>query len=329
MGSTTYETLYQTLTLTNGVNEDNIVYAFPPQNTPFTPPSGECAVYPRAIRCLGKLENVDARAECLGDQYVYETTVSLPTQCFPESYNEIWRPLGTKFVHLPSLAYPGTACISGWTTDCTKTLTMTGGKTFVQTWCCPPGGWTCLSVPKGETPYRDCVSLLSTPTEIWVNNLATTSGKESTLYSSWRKVSISSIPDGTPLRISHPVFPLYGRDPNAGNETAAGETGLAGGAVAGIAVGAAVAVLALVGIAVFVCLRKRKQRRAALAAQSEAAAAERDPYYKGAGYDTKQELPGHGSETRELRILSASPVELSSQTRLAEVEGNRPVELAS
>lgn len=208
-------------------------------------------------------------------------------------------------------------------------MTMTGGKTFVQTWCCPPGGWTCLSVPKGNTPYRDCVSLLSTPTEIWVNNIVTTRGSESPLYSSWTKISVSNIPNGSPLRISHPVFPLYGRDPNAGNETVAGETGLPGGAIAGIAIGVVVAVLALVGIAVFVCVRKRKQRRAALAAQSQTATMEGDPYYKGAGYDTKQELPGHGSETRELHNLSASPVELSSQTRLAEVEGSRPAELAS
>lgn len=228
---------------------------------------------------------------------------------------------------MASLAYPGTACISDWTTACTTTLTLESAQTFVQTWCCPPGSYSCLTAWGEATPWRDCVRLLSTPTEVWVNNIATSGGTEKTLWSSWRKVSLSDLPSSGPLSVKHPVFPLYGHAPfQSTNGT--NEAGLATGAIAGIVVGAVVLALLLLGGGVFVCLRKRKQKRAALAAQSDINAANDGIYYKGMGYDTKQELPGHGPEAREVDAAPPPPVELAAYTRAAEVEGSRPAELS-
>ncbi|TDZ30716.1 hypothetical protein C8035_v002342 [Colletotrichum spinosum] len=323
--STIYQPLISTLTYSQPPFERAKTFSLAPQTTAFSAQDTLCPTYPRDIRCQTRPESLTSGATCLGDEYVDETTVSMPTQCFPETYLDIFRPVSSKFSDLPNLAFPGTACISGWTTACNTTLTLASAKTFVQTWCCPPGSWSCLTVEAG-TPYRDCVSILSTPTEVWVNNIATSGGTESTLWSSWRKVSLSDLPAKGPISIKHPPFPLYGRNPTPEGGVAE-NTGLSTGTIAGIAVGAVVAALLLVGSGIFVCLRKRKQRRAVLA-QMESSTDARDPYHKGMGYDTKQELPGQGSESRELDSLSPPPQELSSQTRIVEVDGSRPFELA-
>ncbi|TDZ25227.1 hypothetical protein Cob_v001527 [Colletotrichum orbiculare MAFF 240422] len=300
--STIYQPLISTLTYSQPPFERAKTFSLAPQTTAFSAQDTLCPTYPRDIRCQTRPESLTSGATCLGDE-----------------------PVSSKFSDLPNLAFPGTACISGWTTACNTTLTLASAKTFVQTWCCPPGSWSCLTVEAG-TPYRDCVSILSTPTEVWVNNIATSGGTESTLWSSWRKVSLSDLPAKGPISIKHPPFPLYGRNPTPEGGVAE-NTGLSTGAIAGIAVGAVVAALLLVGSGIFVCLRKRKQRRAVLA-QMESGTDARDPYQKGMGYDTKQELPGQGSESRELDSLSPPPQELSSQTRIVEVDGSRPVELA-
>lgn len=225
--------------------------------------------------------------------------------------------------NLPDLAYPGTACISDWTSACNTTIRLPGSQ-ISQTWCCPSGGWTCLTVSGLDVPYRDCVSYISTPTDVWVNVYTTSGTSEVKVATAWQKTFLSDLASSGPIKIKHPPFPLYGVIPSDGKDGAVG--GLATGAIAGIAVGIVVVVLILIGITIFVCLRKRKERRLA---QSQVTAVEGDAYHKGLGYDTKQELPGHGSESRELQPISPPPVELSSQTKPSEVEGQPPVELAS
>ncbi|OHE97056.1 hypothetical protein CORC01_07665 [Colletotrichum orchidophilum] len=323
ISKTTYEPLLVTLTFTPGGFQQTKVLSMAPQTTPFTPPSGVCSV---DIRCLvGKVEEFTGDVECLRDQVVAETTASLPTQCFPESYAAIWRPSGNTFSDVASVAYPGTACISGWTTACVTPLTLESGQTYTQTWCCP-SSYTCLTPAPGGTPYRDCVSLLSTSTEVWINNIATSGGRESTLWSSWRKITLTGIPSVGPLSVKHPVFPLYGRFPSQGSDV--GDVGLSTGAIAGIAVAAVVFVLLLLGTGLFVCLRKRKQKRAAIAAQNEDTSGYKSHENKGLGFDAKQELPGHSTEMREVDAATPPPVELSAYTRAAEVDGSRPAELS-
>ncbi|WQF81966.1 hypothetical protein CDEST_06980 [Colletotrichum destructivum] len=306
VSTTTYEPLLATLTFTPGGFQQTKVLSLEPQTTPFTPPDGACSA---DIRCQYKPEELSSGAECLGDQVVVETKATLPTQCFPKSYNEIWRPSGT-FSDVASMAYPGTACISGWTTACTTTLTLESAQTYVQTWCCPPGSYTCLTPGPGETPWRDCVSMLSTNTEVWVNNSATSGGGEKVLWSSWRKVSLTNLPSSGPLSVKHPVFPLYGQPAPRGIDGAEG--GLSTGAVAGIAAGAVALVFVLLGGGICIIFRKRRQKRAVLAARNLAANDNDGRDYNGLGYDTKQELPGHGLETRALKVATPPPVELAA-----------------
>lgn len=93
---TTYEPLLITLTFTPGGFQQTKILSMAPQTTPFTPPTDLCS--PVDIRCLvGKTEDLTGDVECLRDQVVAETTASLPTQCFPESYAAIWRPSGNTF----------------------------------------------------------------------------------------------------------------------------------------------------------------------------------------------------------------------------------------
>ena len=91
----------------------------------------------------------------------------------------------------PALAYPGTACISGWTTACTATMGAAQGggdgeeagagatataAHRAQAWCCPPGSWTCEApglvpdpVATVDTARRRCVSALAGPrTSVWM-----------------------------------------------------------------------------------------------------------------------------------------------------------------
>lgn len=89
-------------------------------------------------------------------------------------------------------------------------------------------------------------------------------------------------------------------------------------------------VLLLLGAGLFVCLRKRKQKRAAaaIAAQNEGYTGNEGYGQKGFGYDAKQELPGHGTEMMEVDAATPPPVELSAYPRAAEVKGSRPAELS-
>ncbi|TQN65511.1 hypothetical protein CSHISOI_09910 [Colletotrichum shisoi] len=223
------------------------VYTLLPQTEPFTPSDTTCSIIPRSIRCEEvKLEDITSGYTCYGMQFVGETTTSIPTQCFPETYNEIWKPFDV-FSDIPSLAYPGTACLSGWTSACATTVQRAGGEQYFQTWCCP-SGWDCLTISSGQNqiPHRECVSLLTTPTEIWINDIVTTRGSESIVSTSWRKVSLSNLPSGGPIVVNHPVFPLYGRVP-VHDEEAAKPTGLSTGAIAGISIAIVVVVSVLLG----------------------------------------------------------------------------------
>ncbi|UQC81375.1 uncharacterized protein CLUP02_06861 [Colletotrichum lupini] len=172
--------------------------------------------------------------------------------------------------------------VYGWTTACSTDVTETSGKTHAQTWCCP-SGWGCLSASNGGIPHRECTSLLSTPTEVWINNVVTTRESESTITTSWTKVFLSNLPRGGPIIINHPVFPLYGKVPPRQVEGAR-ETSLSGGAIAGIVVGIVVILMALIGCSWSICLKKRKQERGTRLLQRDTAVGRGEHSFASNGY---------------------------------------------
>ncbi|KAF6817527.1 hypothetical protein CPLU01_13557 [Colletotrichum plurivorum] len=316
-GSPTFKPLVETHYYVVAGQELSTVFTLPPQTTPFTPRDPTCTKFPRAIRCENTPEGATPGHICWGLKHVEESTAWVPEQCFPETFMSIWSPFNT-FSDIRSLAYPGTACISGWTSACNTTISLASvSREFLQTWCCPSGDWKCYTATGKETPLRDCFSIVSTPTHVWFYNVATTGRSDSTIWSSFRKVALSDLPGGGPIQVNHQAFPLYGHS----TQEAAQESGLPGGAIAGISIGIVVIFLLFIGSSVFICLRKRKREKQAQLLQVDANTSEAP------GHDTKQELPGHGSD---IHMTPVAPVELPPYTRAMEVEADsRPVELAT
>ncbi|KAK1844380.1 hypothetical protein CCHR01_13011 [Colletotrichum chrysophilum] len=188
MGSstTTYQTLLQTVFYdSEGYSSLQRTFALPPQTVAFTPPASTCTNFPRSILCNEvKTESITSGVSCWADKFITSSAASFPEECFPTTYKGVQSPAGDDFSEAFTLGYPGTACISGWTPACTTSLTynVPTGK-YVQTWCCPPGGWNCLTASIGP-PWRDCTSLLQTPTEVWIR--ASESGGK-TIYDSYRR----------------------------------------------------------------------------------------------------------------------------------------------
>lgn len=99
--STLYTPLVETHFYSTGGYQLSTVYTLQPQTTPFTPKVSTCFILPRAIRCVeAKSEDITSGFTCYGLQFVGETTTSVPTQCLPESYINIWRPFD-EFSRLP------------------------------------------------------------------------------------------------------------------------------------------------------------------------------------------------------------------------------------
>ncbi|KAH9229909.1 hypothetical protein K456DRAFT_40125 [Colletotrichum gloeosporioides 23] len=216
---------------------------------------------------------------CIGDYSVESTGASLATECFPRGYNYIWMPLSDTYRE-------------------NTTLVAEEGR---------------------ERATRDCVSMLSTPTVIWVMT-------ELSQESSWTKTYLSDFSRWAPIQVLHPSFPLDGRLPNIDNKDVNG--GLSTGAIAGIVIAIVAVVLAFIVSAMFVVWsRKRKERRLAQTPNNNQGPAFDD---KQLGFDAKAELPGQESEIRELQALSPRPAELSAPTKPSEMDASAaPVELPS
>ena len=70
---------------------------------------------------------------------------------------------------------------------------------YVQTYCCPPGAYTCDM----QWTRRECVSMLSTSTDLWVDNTTTTYGFQTTTF--------AGFDDGEePIWVWRRAFPLTG-----------------------------------------------------------------------------------------------------------------------
>lgn len=171
-----------------------------------------------------------------------------------------------------TLAYPGTACLSGWTTACTTTLTHQGFP-YSQAWCCPSGGWSCATetgISDEAAPQRLCQSPLSEEDNIWMtfDPAYTHSGSEDYTWTA----HITSVEPQNAATVFHKVFPLQlttrvepsiggqGTTPSepAGNGNDTSGAHLPRGAIAGIAVGSSLAVLCI-AFGMFLMYRRRKK----------------------------------------------------------------------
>lgn len=129
----------------------------PPQITPFSfdGPGDPCRLsvycpylaYYAYVKSSGALwQNVCQGVQTGGG---FGTKLIHREECYPSGYFTIFPNMGD-LIYYPgkrqpdegsrsTLAYPGTACLSGWTTACTTTLTHEGAP-FSQAWCCPAVG---------------------------------------------------------------------------------------------------------------------------------------------------------------------------------------------
>ncbi|RYP08775.1 hypothetical protein DL764_001686 [Monosporascus ibericus] len=268
-----------------------------PQTTPFEQPNS-CSP---SIHC----ESIAPGAGCSGIGRMATANVDiLRSECYPPDHTNIFLYAGQP-ADLTTVAFPGDACISGWTTACSPIVTGDYGIS-PQTYCCPPGGYTC-DLQRGR---RECVSSLSTPTVIWIGNTTTSYGFETTTF--------AGSGDGEePIRIWRSAFPLVGLD--QAYTTACGATSSHSGAIVGIGVGSAAAVALLAGLGIW---WRRKRRRTAVGPQYQHMPS--GNFEQPAGYRYNGvELPTAGSEMSELPARNTqpgyvpAPAEMDTQTGIS------------
>ncbi|KAI2610928.1 uncharacterized protein GGS25DRAFT_172956 [Hypoxylon fragiforme] len=285
----------------------------PPQTTPFTPPAdADCALsvycpfltywlYTQGghqlsgmpCQALNKLDaseprQIGYRPECLPPGY-YTLFDNLVTEMDPRIPG-----VPTESDGGSTRAYPGTACVSGWTTACTTTITAEinagdGGAegTYPQAWCCPPGGWECTATEAIGVPGRHCQSVMTEATNIWMTwDPPFTDLTRGEYYTYPAGVTSEAKENGA--TIYHRVFPLQltmvataeatAEGGGSGGSSDAQQTSsgigdgdgdaidsaaapaLSKGAVAGIAVGVVLLVM-LLGAGAFILLYRRRRKK--------------------------------------------------------------------
>ncbi|KAI1376158.1 hypothetical protein F4677DRAFT_420464 [Hypoxylon crocopeplum] len=272
--------------------------SLPPQITPYTPPPDvDCAI---SVYCkfltywyyVGGKHQLSGMG-CAAVNSLEVGVLGYRTECFPEGYYTIFDNLLEEIRLIPgtptesgdssTLAYPGTACVSGWTVACTVTL-KDSIDTYTQAWCCPPGSWSCaLTEHQGlgaDRPItgRHCSSLMTESTDIYMTwDPPYVDGGDSQDYYTWT-VGVTSEPTEYAATIYQRVFPLQwtagasnapGVQPSAfDGGVAVNTTGpvneasvavISKGAIAGISVGAVVFIFGVIwGIAMFYRRRQMK-----------------------------------------------------------------------
>ncbi|KAI6092766.1 hypothetical protein F4821DRAFT_223237 [Hypoxylon rubiginosum] len=186
----------------------------PPQITPFTPPpTVDCK---QSVYCpfLSYLE-VDISSDFLNQRCVAvnklgKGDIGFEWDCFPKGYETLFYEYlyqyfdqGTREPPSRStIAYPGTACPSDWTTACTSVVTF-GGDTYPQAWCCPSSSWQCAI-----TSGRYCTSVMTESTDIWMTwDPPFTDPTLGDLYT-WT-AAIESRPSESAPTVYRRVFPLH------------------------------------------------------------------------------------------------------------------------
>lgn len=261
----------------------------PSQITPFTPPSdADCTI---SVYCpfmtywiYTSGEHMLSSMECQAVNVLEDYgagAIGYNTDCLPEGYYTIFA--DNLYVEISSptdlstMAYPGTACVSGWTTACTTTVTDSDAS-YPQAWCCPPGSWQCAA-----DSARHCTSVMTESTNIWMTWDPPFTGLGiSEEYYTWT-AGVTSEPSEYAATVYHRVFPLQlttgGSDTaatqpvssNGTSDNGASEAVLSMGAKAGIGVAAAVVLLGvLVGWILFVRRRKKRNAEAAEATEPNA-----------------------------------------------------------
>ncbi|KAI2631982.1 hypothetical protein GGR54DRAFT_11371 [Hypoxylon sp. NC1633] len=284
----------------------------PPQITPFTPPADvDCSV---SVYCKYLTYEVYTMFDhelsglgCQGVNVIGPGMLAYETRCFPDGYFTIFDNLYEEIRQIPgtptegpgssTLAYPGTACLSGWTTACTTTLTNNGGA-YPQAWCCPPGSWTCAANEHTGLdtvqliPGRYCASVLTGATDIYMTWDPPFTAQGGSEYYTW-PVEVTSEPSEYAATVYHRVFPLLltantfdaaAMPTTLDSNIAASDNAIVGpaddasvaalskGAIAGIAIGAAVFVLGLGAVGVYVLFVRRRQNKNNLAGGSSSGA---------------------------------------------------------
>ncbi|XXG97108.1 hypothetical protein Hte_003403 [Hypoxylon texense] len=127
--------------------------------------------------------------------------------CFPEGYATLFDN-NSKFDHATppppekvTMAYPGTACLSDWTTACTSLVTY-GTESYPQAWCCPSGSWQCAT-----DSGRWCASVMTESTTIWMTWDPAFTDQSGNEWYTWTAEIGSAPSDSAPTVYRH-VFPL-------------------------------------------------------------------------------------------------------------------------
>ncbi|KAK3354065.1 hypothetical protein B0T25DRAFT_518981 [Lasiosphaeria hispida] len=159
-------------------------YTLAPQTTPFALTGTlAAACKSRSVLCFTTAGQLVKNFACdLVDHIDTNSYQYLDSDCYPPHYDLVNH--GEPNLDR-TLAYPGTACPSGFTPACTTTLTLTNPSakptpytgTLTQTWCCPKpatsgsnNNWICTDRDDLAPTSRLCLSLAAVGTntrKVW------------------------------------------------------------------------------------------------------------------------------------------------------------------
>ncbi|KAI1083864.1 hypothetical protein F5B20DRAFT_525678 [Whalleya microplaca] len=323
----------------------------PPQTTPYIVPSNpevcHLSVYCKQVSQV-LYTSIDTLLSGQVCQAVHGMTapngaltgVGHITSCYPDGYFSVFDDLYDELWYAPTepyegasstLAYPGTACMSDWTTACTTTVTHEGSL-FTQAWCCPHGSWQCTDRQRDRQSGflgRHCISRLTESTPIWITWDPPYSGSGDDEYYTWTVIATSTAYEHA-ASVYHKVFPLQW---TANTDTSTqpttmppndplpiiGSGGLSKGSIAGIAVSVVVFVLGVLG-ALFFFYRRRKR---ATATKPEPGV---PPNLPGFNSENAAESSGYGKpELEGTSVPQAREVILKAELDARDSERQRPM----
>lgn len=273
-----------------------------PQQTPFVPPvSCTLSVHcPFMSNLLYSAKSSLGRHPLSGQRcqafYTTEGAQLDPIQeieaCMPNGYRQLNREhvLGLdSFLsggngQLSSTeAYPGTACMQGWSSACSHTV-GSDESISAHIWCCPEGSWECqASTTDFEgwmTGHRLCRSIMTEATNVWMSFDPPVAGSDSDhMVYTWHRSVTAEPQTQFAARIYHHAIPLDGtgttsnsnaQDPTSkshatgpvSNGNSNPPATLTTGEFCGIVIGGTAFVLLLVFTKLYFCLpylRKRRQ----------------------------------------------------------------------
>ncbi|KAI0012207.1 hypothetical protein F4779DRAFT_106859 [Xylariaceae sp. FL0662B] len=225
-----------------------------PLTTTFTPPTA----------CETQTADIYLLVQSDGD-YFAQGPVD-PGSCWPSGYSA-----KTNEYYSPGI------CPSGFTPACNRTNIIGLSTETIQT-CCPVSlQHTCRSL--GHIGWGDCYWELD-QTEFWtltsitvinssITSTASFGGQAGAINALGVQVRFQSTDFVSATSTKTSIQRVPTTEPS-GTDTSGGERGsLSQGARAGIGVGVAIGVLAIISFAVFIFLRKRKNRRSAQELHSE------------------------------------------------------------